>query len=415
MDGNNFVSTIGTHKASSHGYVNIMDLNKRPENFDQFARDCIYFKGDKPCMPYTQCGATCKCELYSPRGMKILVIMLSSAADVIRTTALLKRYKAEKPESHIILMTDYPELLQCQGSESFANEVIRPDAASIVAMQMEDIGLLINLDTDKRACALVNLIPAKVKKGFYFLDGFCHPADQHALAVYQQILEPPQHGSVISTSRIRAFFQIADLEYHNESTVLATPPFCDDLLNYEGVVVGIHTGTSTAHHTVKEKSYWETMRWVKVCEMLHNDGMLPVLIGHETLDRYNSEIARQCECTYLGSQSLAEIITTINHCDIIITTQGVVQEAAVALGKQVVLLHGRASHALEIEQTMDNYVYIDGARLSDILPDVVVCGVEQQLKYLSLAGQLPQVEKTLINTVSKARDYYKDNRVPPVI
>jgi heptosyltransferase-2 len=392
-----------------------MEINQTPDNFDQFARDCIYFKGDKPCMPYVQCGASCKCELYSPRGMKILVIMLSSAADVIRTTALLKRYKAEKPDSHIILMTDYPELLQSHGNESFANEVMRPDAASIVAMQMEDIGLLINLDTDKRACALVNLIPAKVKKGFYFLEGFCHPADQYALGVYQQILEPPQQASGKQTSRIRAFFQIADLEYHNESTVLAPPLFCDDLLKYEGVVVGIHTATSTTHHSVKEKPFWETLRWAKVCEVLHSDGMMPVLIGNDALDRYNKEIARQCECIYLGGQSLAEIITTINHCDIVITTQGVVQEVAVALGKQVVLLHGRANHPLEIEQTMDNYVYIDGATLAEILPDVVVCGVEQQLKHLSLAGQISPIEKTMITTVSKARNYFKENRVPPVI
>ena len=152
-----------------------------------------------------------------------------------------------------------------------------------------------------------------------------------------------------------------------------------------------------------------------MCEVLHSDGMMPVLIGNDALDRYNKEVARQCECIYLGGQSLAEIITTINHCDIVITTQGVVQEVAVALGKQVVLLHGRANHPLEIEQTMDNYVYIDGATLADILPDVVVCGVEQQLKHLSLTGQISPIEKTMITTVSKARNYFKENRVPPVI
>src|SRR3712207_7101962 len=60
----------------------------------------IYFRGDVPCKPNKESGYMCgNCPVYTPVQKRILIIKLGAIGDVIRTTPLLRKIRAEYPRS----------------------------------------------------------------------------------------------------------------------------------------------------------------------------------------------------------------------------------------------------------------------------------------------------------------------------
>ena len=65
-------------------------------------RDCRHFRGELPCKPHKQSGVICDgCPEYDPFDMRILIVKLAAAGDVIRTTPLLRKLRAEHPRAWI--------------------------------------------------------------------------------------------------------------------------------------------------------------------------------------------------------------------------------------------------------------------------------------------------------------------------
>ena len=62
--------------------------------------DCRHFRGDLPCRPNKTDDYVCDgCPVYAPVTQRILIIKLGAIGDVIRTTPLLRRLRAERPLS----------------------------------------------------------------------------------------------------------------------------------------------------------------------------------------------------------------------------------------------------------------------------------------------------------------------------
>ena len=100
------------------------------EKIRQFARDCVYFKGDGPCDPHLRGGFGCHCEVYVPRRQKTLLIQLASAAgEVIRSSALVHRLRRDQPDSYLMVLTAWPELVP-----SVADETLACDAANLLRL-----------------------------------------------------------------------------------------------------------------------------------------------------------------------------------------------------------------------------------------------------------------------------------------
>ena len=96
---------------------------RRSERIDQMASDCVHFKSNRPCKPHEIHGQTCRCSAYCPRSSRRLFIQLSSAAEVIRSLALVARIKEDDPESRIAYLTSFPELLPGSVDEPLAFDV----------------------------------------------------------------------------------------------------------------------------------------------------------------------------------------------------------------------------------------------------------------------------------------------------
>ena len=60
---------------------------RNEEWLGRLARDCVYFQGNQPCWAHKKHGLVCRCGMYNPKSRKLLLILLSDAANIIRSTA----------------------------------------------------------------------------------------------------------------------------------------------------------------------------------------------------------------------------------------------------------------------------------------------------------------------------------------
>ncbi|HRH38283.1 MAG TPA: hypothetical protein PK760_08055, partial [Flavobacteriales bacterium] len=74
--------------------------------------DCRHFQGHIPCKPNKLRGKVCGgCDEYAPVSKRILFIKLGAIGDVIRTTPLVTRFRAEYPGCRISWITHSPAIL----------------------------------------------------------------------------------------------------------------------------------------------------------------------------------------------------------------------------------------------------------------------------------------------------------------
>src|SRR6478609_5039145 len=112
--------------------------------------DCIYFKGDLPCLPHKQHGYHCTCPAYTPIQKRILIIKLGAIGDVIRTTPLLNKIRKEYTNAKVTWLTLTPAILPSSAIE----EILSFELKNILYLENTSFDILINLDKDKEACAL---------------------------------------------------------------------------------------------------------------------------------------------------------------------------------------------------------------------------------------------------------------------
>ena len=127
--------------------------------------DCKYYRGNIPCKPHKESEIHCdNCKMYEPLSKRILIIKLGAAGDVIRTTPILRKLRIEFPNSEIVWLTYFPDLLP----RSWVNKILDFELKNIVWLQNQKFNWLINLDKDDEAIALATIIMADRKSGFFW-------------------------------------------------------------------------------------------------------------------------------------------------------------------------------------------------------------------------------------------------------
>lgn len=381
----------------------------RSEKVQHFARDCIYFKGDKPCQPHLRQGVTCRCELYAPRTRKALIIQLSDPAEVVRSLALAERLKGDDPKCQLLYLTDFPELLDAN-----IDEVLSYDTGNLLRLQMDQLDVIYNLDMDSRACSVTNILSAEVKKGFYLRQGACCPLDEDSNQFYINRLEPKSEEAQTPRSRVGDLFSLCGIEYRREMPRLQAVTSKESGNDYEGRVVGICPQAES-----QSASDWEVMRWVKLVDLITEQGWVTVLLGDERVESLNQQIAEQSQAETQGAMTLSDYKTTISRCDVVVGREGVANELAWALGREVVLLHdGREARPnLDGIVTRSSVVVSDADKgICDILPDKVVVAISERLGHRQQLQSQSQNEPEWDELFSrdKIRALIAENRGRPV-
>ena len=123
-----------------------------------YQSDCLYLKGDVPCLPHKEhCYHCGNCPAYKKISKRILIIKLGAIGDVIRTTPLISTYKSMYPDCKITWLTQTPAILP----SGKIDEILKFDYASALYLQHAEFDIAINLDKEKEASALLLAVKAK--------------------------------------------------------------------------------------------------------------------------------------------------------------------------------------------------------------------------------------------------------------
>lgn len=304
-----------------------------------YKSDCRHFRGDIPCAPHKSEGVHCiDCPHYAPTDSNILIIKLGAIGDVIRTTPLLERLRAEHPAARIWWLTLTPDVLPAG-----VDRKLRFNAATVASILAIRFDLLINLDKDLEACALTDRIQADVKKGFTLRDGICAPVDEDAQHKFLTgIFDDLNQAN--TKHYVQEIFEVCGYEWKGEEYVLDL----DSRFDLEGTaeeqgvrisadrpVIGLNTGCGGRWTS----RLWPDASWIELAVRLREAGYQPLFLGGEQEDEKNRLFAAASDGLYLGHFSLKDFIALMDRCDVIVSAVTMAMHLAIGLRKPLILFN----------------------------------------------------------------------------
>jgi ADP-heptose:LPS heptosyltransferase len=301
-------------------------------------RDCRHFRGEIPCKPHKQAGVVCDgCPHYDPFEQRILIIKLAAAGDVIRTTPLLRRLRADYPQAWIVWLTETPEVVPTRAFDPMgADDVLKWGHDSTLIVEETPWDWVITLDKDRPACALAGRLPARRRSG-YILDGG-RPAALNEAAHQKLLTGIDDHLNRANTlSYPQEIFRICDLEWAGEEYVL--DPCLDQPLP-PGVpaarpLIGLNTGCAPRWTS----RLWPTPYWIELAKQLRAEGYGVLILGGPLEHEKNLQIARESGADYLGHFPLKQFIRLVGEIDVMVTAVTMALHVAIGLGVRVVLFN----------------------------------------------------------------------------
>ena len=294
--------------------------------------DCRFFRGDIPCKPHKLEGVHCAdCKHYDQTRQNILIIKLGAIGDVIRTTTILHRLKADFPLSKIWWLTLTPEILPDE-----VDQKLPFNLQSIITLRAINFDLLINLDKDKDACALAVQLFGKTKRGFILRNGICAPIDEHAKGkFYTGLFDDVSQANTKSYQK--EIFEICTFSFKGEKYILPNRNFIDAKWKFakNKKVVGLNTGCGGRWTS----RLWANENWITLAKNLLKKGYEVILLGGELEDAKNKLIAKKSGAKYFGHYELQKFISLVDRCDLVVTAVTMSMHIAIGLNKKIILFN----------------------------------------------------------------------------
>jgi ADP-heptose:LPS heptosyltransferase len=292
--------------------------------------DCRQFKGDIPCRPHKEHGAHCEgCSYYDPVKEQILIIKLGAIGDVIRTTPILHKLKEVYPDAMVHWLTHTPEILPDR-----IDRICRFVPQDIEVLKQMQFDILFNLDKDREACALANVISADTKKGFVLKNGNAFPIDEAARQKWITGLFDDENQKN-TKSYMEEIFEICGFEFQGEEYILNAKQEQTWNLSKDKKIIGLNTGCGARW----KSRLWPETHWIQLAEMLIQNGYEVLFLGGKQEDEKNQRLSKKSGGQYLGHYSLQVFIDLMNQCDLIVTAVTMALHIALGLKKKVVLFN----------------------------------------------------------------------------
>lgn len=299
--------------------------------------DCRHFRGDIPCKPNKLRNKRCTCDEYVQITHRILIIKLGALGDVIRSTALLVKYRKLYPNAHITWITHSPDILPHDGTIDVIGKF---EYKNIFPLLSKEFDIAINLDKDVEACTLLASVKAKKKYGFTLENG--HLAGCNAAANRKIVTGLFDEDSKKNTeSYPQEIFNICELKFEKEEPVLnVNKAFVEKwtvLRQKAGdkKIVGLNTGCGKRWLT----RLWPDTYWHELIYNLQKAGYYPVLLGGADEDEKNRKFAEHTGAYYPGNFSLEEFIALTANCDLIVSAVSMMMHIAIGLKRPLVLFN----------------------------------------------------------------------------
>lgn len=299
----------------------------------QVRTDCLYYRGDRPCMPHTRSGARCTCpELILVRRRGV-VIKLGAAGDVLRTTPLLRAIDPLRNGVHVLWITDHPELLPADVCEP-----VKFEATTLARLTASKWDFCWNLDKDARACAIETQVSAQERAGYTLVNGVPFPVDKRGWHKFATGLDDP-YSRANRLNYVQEIFDIVGLPYRREEYWLRSPDessfrTAEATLPGNGWI-GLNTGAGSRWPT----RIWPETHWIRLSEVLKKSGLQPVILGGPDEERLNERVAAATGCLWPGVQRLDVFFAMIHRCSCLITSVTQAMHLAIAAKTPLVLFN----------------------------------------------------------------------------
>ena len=315
--------------------------------------DCLHFNGYKPCRPHKETGVHCDgCPSYRRADLRILVLKVGLAGEVLRCTPLLRRIRALHPLAEITWVTSFPDFVPT----SHVDRVLKHSWETSLRLLAEDFDLLLSLDKDFEVCALAGRISAREKRGFGLnRSGRIVPLDARAEAKWATgVLDDRMKAN--TKHYVREMFELCGWEWQDEKYILEGFP--RNFAKPAGApLIGLNTGASDVWRT----RLWPDAHWAALIRAIQAKGWHPLLLGGPAEDGRNRALAAGTGARYEGVRPPKEFFGLVETTDVVVTAVTMAMHVAIALGKPVVLFNN-------IFNGHEFHLYGRGVRLEPGLP-----------------------------------------------
>lgn len=299
--------------------------------------DCRFLRGDIPCKPNKLYGVHCvdengkDCIYYDQTKEKILIIKLAAIGDVIRTTPLLERLKKDFPQAKIYWLTKTPSIVP-----DSADTILEftPEAAAF--LQSVEFDYVFNLDKDKEACGLTNILHAENKKGYIIKDGVPFPSDKNAEHKYLTGLFD-DISKKNTKNYLEEIFEVCGFKYSGEKYILSSFGRYSSSWNFDKSkkIIGLNTGCGGRWVS----RLWADERWIGLAKSLLAKNYEVVFLGGAQEDEKNKKFAEHTGGKYPGHFHLEKFINLVNQCDLVVTGVTMAMHITIGLSKKIVLFN----------------------------------------------------------------------------
>ncbi len=294
--------------------------------------DCRFYLGDRPCKPHKEHGVHCSdCRYYERTGTRILIIKLGAAGDVIRTTPILRRIKREYPDAHITWLTDHVDFLP-----GLVDEKLKFSERAIVWLSVRQFDLCINLDKDKEAIAVAEIVRSPKKIGFGMdMLGHARALDKNAEEkILTGIFDDVSKRN--TKSYLQEIFEICGYHFQGEEYFVENRSDRKwDLKKKGRPLIGFNTGCG-ARWTSR---LWPVTHWCDLARRVEAAGMDFVWLGGPEEKERNEEIHKTVGGHHFGVLPIHDFIGLVTQCDLVVTQVTMTLHLALGLKKKVVLMN----------------------------------------------------------------------------
>lgn len=253
--------------------------------------------------------------------------------DVIRTTPLFERLKQEYPRARFFWLTDFPQVVP-----PTVDRILPFDPASLTWLRSLDFSMIINLDKDPQACALLEQLSADDKRGFGLQAGMPAPINQAADHKFRTGISDT-YSQENTQHYLEEIFAIIDMDYRDEEYILPpseeNPLFGQKLGSMDMPIIGLNTGCGGRWKT----RLWSIDNWRQLTELLTRAGYAVLFLGGPEEDEKNQYLADTTDGIYLGHFPFNQFITLVDHCALVVSAVTMAMHVAVGLKKPMVLLN----------------------------------------------------------------------------
>ncbi|MGE5409573.1 MAG: glycosyltransferase family 9 protein [Clostridiales bacterium] len=312
-------------------------------DFNKIRFDCRHFVGYIPCKPNKQHGVHCQeengevCKFYNPASINILIIKLGAAGDVIRTTPLLYALRDKYPDAHLTWLTQFPDLVPSAKENSLGvDKILGWNETSLTIVKNSLYDVVINLDKDEQACALVkSLGDIKNVFGYILKDNKPYPAND--LAIHKYMTGIFDDVSIANKKNyMQETFEICGFEYKLQQYIL---PAFDTTRQFEidhsKKVVGLNTGCGGRWTS----RLWPEEYWLDLIKGLQAFGYEVVILGGPEEQEKNQRLQQKTNAKYFGVMPLKTFMGLMNECDLIVSAVTMGMHIAIGLKKKLILFN----------------------------------------------------------------------------